>query len=41
MKAYNKLVWDKIQEIIAGDNGDTCVTRIMTDEYLESFNTKM
>lgn len=42
MKVYNKLVRDKIPEIIAGDNGKTCVTRIMADdEYLESLNTKM
>ena len=33
MKVYNKLVRDKIPVIIAGDNGNTCVTRIMTDEY--------
>lgn len=42
MKVYNKLVRDKIPEIITGDNGKTCVTRIMADdEYLESLNTKM
>ena len=42
MKVYNKLVRDKIPEIIAGDNGKTCVTRIMEDdEYLETLNTKM
>ncbi len=42
MKIYNKLVRDKIPEIIAGDNGKTCVTRIMEDnEYLESLNIKM
>lgn len=42
MKIYNKLVRDKIPEIIAGDNGKTCVTRIMADdEYLESLHTKM
>ena len=40
MKTYNKLVRDKIPEIIAGDNGKTCVTRIMEDdEYLETLNT--
>ena len=39
---YNKLVRDKIPEIIANDNGKTCVTRIMDDdEYLENLNTKM
>ena len=42
MKIYNKLVRDKIPEIIAGDNGKTCVTRMMADdEYLESLHTKM
>lgn len=42
MKIYNKLVRDKIPEIIAADNGKICVTRIMADdEYLESLNTKM
>lgn len=42
MKVYNKLVRDKIPEIIAADNGKTCVTRIMEDdEYLETLNTKM
>ncbi len=42
MKTYNKLVRDKIPEIIAGDNGKTCVTRIMgDDEYLKTLNTKM
>ncbi len=42
MKIYNKLVRDKIPEIIAGDNGKTCVTRIMGDvEYLEALNAKL
>ncbi len=42
MKIYNKLVRDKIPEIIAGDNGKTCVARIMKDdEYLKALNTKM
>lgn len=42
MKIYNKLFRDKIPEFIAGDNGKTCVTRIMADdEYLESLNAKM
>ena len=31
MKVYNELVRDRIPEIIAGDNGKTCVTRIMID----------
>ena len=40
--SYNKLVRDKIPEIIAADNGKTCVTRIMEDdEYLETLNTKL
>lgn len=42
MKIYNKLVRDKIPEIIACNNGKSCVTRIMEDdEYLESLNTKL
>ena len=42
MKIYNELVRDKIPEIIAGNNGKTCVTRIMEDnEYLKSLNTKI
>ena len=42
MKVYNKLVRDKIPEIIAGDNGKTCETRILSDEeYLRELNTKM
>lgn len=42
MQIYNKLVRDRIPEIIAADNGKTCVTRIMEDdEYLKSLNTKM
>ena len=32
MEVYNKLIRDKIPEIIAGDNGKTCVTRIMIDD---------
>lgn len=42
MKIYNKLVRDKIPEIIASDNGKSCVIRIMEDdEYLETLNKKM
>ena len=42
MKIYNKLVRDKIPEIVAGDNGKTCVTRIMEDdEHLKALNAKM
>ena len=41
MKVYNKLVRDKIPEIIAKDNA-TCQIRIMTDsEYLQALNTKL
>ena len=42
MKIYNKLVRDKIPEIIAADNGKKCTTRIMDDkEYLNALNKKM
>lgn len=42
MKIHNKLVRDKIPEIIAADNGKTCAKRIMEDdEYLGTLNTKM
>lgn len=42
MKVYNKLVRDKIPEIIAADNGRICSTRIMNDkEYLLALNQKM
>lgn len=42
MKIYNKLVRDKIPEIISSEKGKTCVARIMPhDEYLESLNAKM
>ena len=41
MKIYNKLVRDKIPEIIKNDNA-TCNTRIMEDEeYLKALNEKM
>ena len=41
MKKYNKLVRDKIPDII-NNNGKTCVTRILNDsEYLESLNNKL
>lgn len=41
MKIYNKLVRDKIPEIIE-NNGEICSTRIMDDkEYLESLNIKL
>ena len=32
MKIYNKLVRDKIPEIIVNDDGKRCETRIMDDE---------
>jgi len=42
MKVYNKLVRDKIPEIIAADNGSTYNIRIMEDdEYLDSLNNKL
>ena len=41
MRTYNKLVRDKIPEIIEG-NGETPVTRILNDEeYLKELNTKL
>ena len=41
MKIYNKLVRDKIPEIIEADNC-VCSTRIMDDEeYLQALNTKL
>ena len=42
MKVYNKLVRDKIPDIINADNGCTCETRILNDEeYLRELNTKL
>lgn len=42
MKIYNKLVRDKIPEIIIADDGNTCKTRILDDdEYLDCLNTKL
>ena len=42
MKIYNKLVRDKIPDIIMNDNGKTCKTRIMEDEeYLTALNQKL
>ena len=41
MKVYNKLVRDKIPEIIE-DDGKTCKTRILSDEeYIASLETKL
>ena len=42
MKVYNKLVRDKIPEIISADNGSICKTRIMDDkEYLKALDAKL
>ena len=42
MKIYNKLVRDKIPEIIVADDGKTCKTRVLEDdEYLKCLNTKL
>lgn len=41
MKIYNKLVRDKIPEIIENNN-QTCVTRILNnEEYLKELNKKL
>ena len=41
MKVYNKLVRDKIPEIIEAD-GKTCKTRILSDEeYIASLDAKL
>ena len=41
MKVYNKLVRDKIPEIIEAD-GKTCKTHILSDdEYLAALETKL
>ena len=41
MKIYNKLVRDKITDIIKSDN-KTCLTKVLDDEeYLSSLNTKL
>ena len=41
MKSYNKLVRDKIPQIIK-ENGEACETRILNDqEYLDQLNIKM
>ena len=42
MKIYNKLVRDKIPQIIAEKDKAPCTTKILNDqEYLESLNTKL
>lgn len=42
MKVYNKLVRDKIPEIISADNGCKPVTRVMADdEYLVALEEKL
>ena len=42
MKVYNKLVRDKIPDIISADNGCEPVTRVMAnDEYLVALEQKL
>lgn len=42
MKIYDKLVRDKIPEVIAADNNKKCVTRILSDEqYLKELDKKL
>ena len=42
MKVYNKLVRDKISEIIFENDGKNCKTRTLDDaEYLQELNTKL
>lgn len=42
MKIYNKLVRDKIPEIITSDNNKTCQIKILNDsEYLKYLNLKL
>lgn len=42
MKVYNKLVRDKIPEIIFENDHKNCKTRILDDaEYLKELNTKL
>ena len=42
MKTYNKLVRDKIPEIIMSNGAKSCKTRILSnEEYLLSLNTKL
>ncbi len=42
MKTYNKLVRDKIPEIIKSNGAKSCKTRILNnDEYLDSLNQKL
>ena len=42
MKTYNKLVRDKIPEIIKNNGAKTVNTKILSDEeYLKSLNTKL
>ena len=41
MKTFNKLVRDKIPEIIS-NNGEQCTTRVLdNEEYLHELNTKL
>ena len=42
MKTYNKLVRDKIPEIIMNNGAKSCKTRVLSnEEYLSSLNTKL
>ena len=42
MKTYNKLVRDKIPQIIEANEKVPCTTKILNDqEYIESLNTKL
>lgn len=42
MKTYNKLVRDKIPEIIKNNGANTINTKILSDEeYLKALNTKL
>lgn len=41
MIKYNKLIRDKIPEIIEADGKDYEVRKLQDDEYLESLNTKL
>ena len=42
MRVYNKLVRDKIPDIINADNGCQAVTRVMADdEYLDALEQKL
>ena len=40
-KIYNKLVRDKIPQIISSNNGTPCVSVLNNERYLEELNTKL